>query len=134
MFSENLLRARGQIAWILALTLSTAIIIHLESMDTEVRIQDGIKTSIAAAKGLDGPTLDLVASALKEARAAYGAQPTDPAAQTAMIVAVASAVQAGVLDRTEGQVLSAQVVASARAATPQMDAAKALARITFHDN
>ena len=129
-FSENLLRARGQIAWILALIASTVTIVHLEKIDSELRASQRDLRGLAT-PSIDGDTRVMVQNALAGARKAYAAQPANPSAQTAMIVAVASAVQAGILDRAEGRDLLAGIASQDTAGTPGLNAARALARITF---
>ena len=130
-FSENLLRARGQIAWILALIVSTATIVHLEKVDIELRESQRDLSGGANSPPLDTETHAMVQNALAGAHKAYAAQPEDPAAETAMIVAVASAVQAGILGRAEGRDLLAGIASQDTAGTPGLNAARALARITF---
>jgi hypothetical protein len=46
IFREGLLEARGQIVFILALTVSTAVIIYLEALDTEDRIRGRIEQAL----------------------------------------------------------------------------------------
>ena len=46
IFREGLLEARGQIVFILALTISTAVIIYLEALDTEDRIRGRIEEAL----------------------------------------------------------------------------------------
>ena len=130
-FSENLLRARGQIAWILALIASTATIVHLEKMDFELRASHRDLSGSDASPPLDPYTRGLVENALAGARKAYDAQPTDSAAETAMIVAAATAVQAGILRKSEGRELVADIASHDTTGTPELDAARALAWITF---
>lgn len=129
-FSESLLRARGQIAWILALIASTVTIVHLEKIDSELRASQRDLRG-GATPSIDSDTRVMVQNALAGARKAYAAQPANPSAQTAMIVAVASAVQAGILGRTEGRELVAGIASQDTAETPELNAARALARITF---
>ena len=130
-FSENLLRARGQIAWILALIVSTATIVHLEKLDSELRASQRDLSGGVTSTDFDNDTLAMVQNALVNARKAYAAQPADPAAETAIIVALASAVQAGMLGMAEGRELYAAIASDKTARTPELDAARALARIIF---
>jgi hypothetical protein len=46
-FRQGLLRARGQIAFLLALVCSTGAIIYLETLDAEGRIRDQVVASVA---------------------------------------------------------------------------------------
>ena len=48
-----------------------------------------------------------------------------------MIVAVATAVQAGILGKSEGRELVADIASHDTTGTPELDAARALAWITF---
>lgn len=47
-FREGLLQARGQIAFLLALVCSTAVIIYLEAFDTQARIRDQVVAEMAS--------------------------------------------------------------------------------------
>ncbi len=93
-FSEALIGARSQIAWIAALTLSTVAIIHLERLD--IGAQDAAAKSQAGAT--DARLVTEASGALAEAEARLAASPADAAAAASLLVALSSAVQAGVLD------------------------------------
>ena len=53
-FREGLLQARGQIVFILALAISTGVIIYLESLDTDSRIRSRVEDSLARERGGSG--------------------------------------------------------------------------------
>ncbi|MHA6691314.1 hypothetical protein [Devosia sp. A449] len=53
-FSEGLLRARGQIAFLLALACSMAVIIYLETLNTSERI----RAQVVAEAGMSGQSLE----------------------------------------------------------------------------
>ena len=98
-FGEALIGARGQIAWILALTLSTAAIIRLEHLDLGTR-----KAAVeAAAKATDARLATEAAAALAEARSRLAASPTDAEAAASLLLALATAVEAGALDPAEAR-------------------------------
>lgn len=57
-FREGLLRARGQIAFLVALVCSTGVIIYLEMLDAEGRIRDQVTASLVTS-GQDALSPDL---------------------------------------------------------------------------
>lgn len=93
-FSEALIGARSQIAWIAALALSTAAIVHLERLD--IGAEDAAEKARAAAT--DARLAIEATGALAEAEARLAASPTDAEAAASLLVALSAALQAGVLD------------------------------------
>lgn len=93
-FSEALIGARSQIAWIAALTLSTMAIIHLERLD--IGAENAAQKAVAAAT--DARLSAEATAALAEAEARLAASPADATAAASLLVALSTAVQAGALD------------------------------------
>lgn len=120
--SEAMTGARGQIAWILALIMSTAAIIYLERLDL------GAPASlVASSTGLAAQATGAVTAAEDRYRAA-----PDPASAAALALALVAAVQAGALDPAEGRARLAPLRTEA-ALSPEGAAIAVLARLTFGD-
>ena len=120
--SEAMAGARGQIAWILALILSTAAIISLE------RLEMGAPPKArATSAGLAGSAT----GALEAAEQRYRATPA-PSSAAALALALVAAVQAGALDVAEGRARLAPLLAEATLA-PEGAAVAVLAEVTFGD-
>lgn len=105
-FRDGLLKARGQITFVVALAVSTGIIIYLEALDTEDRIQERVAAEISRQKGAAAPAPQplqaAIGAALREAQASYASDPGAAASRAALLTAVSSAVQLGVLDPEDG--------------------------------
>ena len=105
-FKEGLLRARGQIVFVTALVLSTAFIIHLETLDTEERIQSRVSAELARQRGapasVSPPLASAVAAAVRRAQDAYGREPEAAASRASLLASVSSAVQLGIIGSAEG--------------------------------
>lgn len=112
MFRDGLLKARGQIAFVLALAISTGVIIYLEALDTEQRIQARVEEEIARRgagpretashlRQVSAETRRAVATALRQAEEAYAASPTAPEAVAALLTALSTAVQTGLLSHPD---------------------------------
>jgi hypothetical protein len=104
-FREGLLKARGQLAFVTALVLSTGFIIYLETLDTEARIQNRAAELARQANGapaVSEPLRAAVAATLRRARDAFERDPAAAANRAAILTSVASAVQLGVMASSEG--------------------------------
>jgi hypothetical protein len=129
-FKENLIKARGQIVFIVALVVSVVAIIWLEAFDP-VPPRNGppelrpMPESVLAAAG----------AALKSAEADYAADPRSETALAAMLTALATAVQVGLLTEAEGSNRVEQIVIEMEAKNardgPMLTAALSLAAATF---
>lgn len=79
-FREGLLQARGQIAFIAALAISTGIIIYLENIDTSARIREQVMARLGTTGTADAPLSPELQPSLEAAaatgRAAYAADPS----------------------------------------------------------
>jgi|TARA_R100000935_G_C2765132_1_gene135287 hypothetical protein len=129
-FKDGLLVARVQIAWILALLVSTTLIITLEALDTEERIS--ARLSAVGVTAVDDPArLEFVATVLDEARTAFVADPGRADVRAAYLVAVAAAVPAGILDRATATDAARSALAAGPVNTLAMRAAVAQAAITL---
>jgi hypothetical protein len=105
-FGEGLLQARGQIVFILALAISTGVIIYLESLDTDSRIRSRVEDSLARERGGSGASQalrDRAGVTLRRAEEAYSAAPNVAESRAALLVALAGAVELGALDRDEAR-------------------------------
>ena len=125
--SEALTGARGQIAWILALVLSTSAIIYLERLDM------GTPSIGASDRTAAGPTAlsDRAAAALGAAEKRHADAP-DGTSAAALALALVAAVQAGALDLAEGRARLAPVRAEV-ALAPNGAGVAVLADLTFGD-
>lgn len=126
-FSEALLGARGQIAWILALIFTTAAIIHLENLDIGIREAE----RKAAAEIRDAKLSAEARDALLEAEARLAASPADPAAAASLLVALSTAVRAGVVDINPARIRADTLWDQAGAAGPAWRPAIVAAALTF---
>jgi hypothetical protein len=95
-FREGLLKARGQIAFVTALVLSTAFIIYLEALDTEERIQSRVSAELARQRSpqasMPPPLLSAVTAAIHRAEDAYKQEPDAAANRASVLASVSSAV------------------------------------------
>lgn len=126
--SEAFSGGRAQMAWIIALIISTAAIIQLERVDTAAL------TRIPVAAPPE-PSLHADASELLTlAETRFESEREDPQAAAQLLQALAIAVQAGVLDHAEGRA-RAENISAAHSAKPSADwlAARTLAALTFRD-
>jgi hypothetical protein len=89
-FKEGLIRARGQIAFILALAVSTAIIVRLEYLGTEQYIEKRVGEELAKRSAVDPAAQALAASALRRAREASAASPQSLESQVSLGMALAA--------------------------------------------
>jgi hypothetical protein len=114
-FREGLLKARGQITFIAALTISTGIIIYLETLDTEERIQGRVATELARQRNAPAsilPAIDAkVRTNLQRAEEIYTAEPTAATARAALLASLASAVQLSILRPEDGLTRAQRVLA-----------------------
>ena len=98
-FREGLLQARGQIAFIAALVISTGIIIYLETIDTSARIREQVVATIGTSGTSEMRLSPEVYPALEAAaaagRAAYAADPTRPVNRAAALNAATLGVAHG---------------------------------------
>ena len=105
-FRDGLLKARGQLVFVTALIFSTAVIIYLEALDTEERIQSRVAAELAqqrrVAAPIPAPLGSALATAMRRAEDAYGRAPGAPASRTAMLASISSAVQLGIVGQAEG--------------------------------
>jgi hypothetical protein len=105
-FRTGLLNARGQITFIMALALSTGIIIYLETLDTEERIQGRVATELARQRNAPpgiSPAIDArVRANLQKSEEAYASDPNPDTNRAALLVSLASAVQLSILRPEEG--------------------------------
>ena len=103
-FREGLLKARGQIAFIIALVLSTAVIMYLEGLDTEERIQSRVSAELArqSETSVSPPLRTAVTTGMRRAQEAYEHEPDAAANQGSLLTFVASAVQLGIIGSAEG--------------------------------
>ncbi len=98
-FSEALLRVRGQLAFLLALVCSTAVIIYLEALDAEARIRDQVVAQVAVTGEIPDQSRVLSQSArdaLELARSDFERDPEVPLHQAAILNAVVLATANGV--------------------------------------
>lgn len=105
-FKEGLLKARGQITFITALAISTVVIVYLEALDTEDRIQSRLATELTRQRSNGiavSPSLQAaVTSALGRSQEAYMQNPGTAAARAAMLTSLSSAVQLSIVRMDEG--------------------------------
>lgn len=93
--SEATVGARAQIVWIVALVISTAVILHLERLDV-----GGPSTSSGAAvsQQADPAQAAKAAGLLADAQARLVENPNDADAAAAVLLALSVAVQTGAID------------------------------------
>ena len=92
VFRNGLRKARRQLAFTLALVLSTAGIIYLETIDAEGRIRDHVTAEIAAGADSDGrsPALDqALRSTIERSVTRYTAAPELAETQAPLLLAAA---------------------------------------------
>ena len=114
-FREGLLKARGQITFIAALAISTGIIIYLETLDTEERIQGRVAAELARqrhAPPIISPVIDArVRANLQRSEEVYSAEPNAAASRAALLVSLASAVQLSILKPEDGLTRVQRIIA-----------------------
>ena len=119
--SDALNGAREHIAWIVALALSTSAIIYLENLDMGLPARSApVSTELARS----------AAQALAAAEQRRGTNPDDLDATVELILALSVAVQAGVMDPSEGQSRVA-VLRKETEDTPGWESVNVLADLTF---
>lgn len=118
--SEALTNARGHIAWILALVLSTTAVIYLERLDINAPAQPRATSAALAAKASE---------ALRAAEELH-AVANDARSAAALALTLVAAVQAGALDVAEGQERLAPLRDEA-ALTPYGPVIEVMAELTF---
>ena len=106
-FRDGLLKARGQLVFVTALIFSTAVIIYLEALDTEERIQSRVSAEVARQRGAPAsaspPLVSAVTTLVRKAQDAYGQEPEAAANRASVLTSVSSAVQLGIIGSAEGQ-------------------------------
>ncbi|ESR27172.1 hypothetical protein [Lutibaculum baratangense] len=102
-FREGLLRARGQIAFILALAISIAVIVRLEHLGTQAHVEARVEERLAELSDTSAATRDLVRKALRRAEAAQGASPYDPAGAAALATSLAAGRLSATIDPEEAR-------------------------------
>jgi hypothetical protein len=121
--NEALYGARGQIAWIAALVLSTTAIIYLESLDfRDPRQSATVSENLAAS----------AAQALAAAEQRHRISPDDSEAKIALVLALSVAVQAGIIDAAEGRSRMASLPPPTPAA-PGWESVGVLVDLTFRE-
>lgn len=112
-FRTGLLKARGQITFIIALALSTGCIFYLEALDREARIQGQVATELSRQRNAPASVAPAIEAAvrtnLQRSEAAYASAPGDAENQAALLVSLSSAVQLSIV-RPEDGFLKAQKV------------------------
>lgn len=100
-FRAGLLQARGQIVFIAALAVSTAVIIRLESLDTDSRIRNQVEESLVRERGNIPPAVlrERAAAALRQAEEAYARSPNTSENRAGVLTALAGAVLLGSMER-----------------------------------
>jgi hypothetical protein len=105
-FKDGLLKARGQITFIIALTLSTGFIIYLETLDTETRIQGQVAAELSRQRNAPAsimPSTDAAVRAnLQRSEEAFASAPEAVTNRAALLVSLSSAVQLGILKPEDG--------------------------------
>ncbi|WP_114964560.1 hypothetical protein [Alkalilacustris brevis] len=122
---ESLALARGQIAWILALVVSTGIIIQLERVDFQGRLSLLERNPLA---GMEAGTGD---AALESARAAYAQSPDDPLPQAQMLTALTLAALSDGPDALRVEARAVLAAVSPDSDNTVLNAAIALAETAF---
>lgn len=136
-FRDGLLQARGQIVFILALTITTAIVIHLETLDTGHRIRTSVEESLGRERGSVVPQAlrNRADAALRRAEAAYAGAPNAVENRAAVLAALAGAAQSGALDheqaRTRADAVLRSIEADASPPAPVLAAALSAAAVAF---
>jgi hypothetical protein len=113
-FRDGLLKARGQITFVVALALSTGIIIYLEALDTEDRIRSRVEAELsrqrAGAAAVSPSLREAVGAVLSRSEADYARDPAAAANQAALLAAVAAAVQLGATGAGDGLARATKVL------------------------
>jgi hypothetical protein len=138
-FREGLLKARGQITFIVALALSTGVIIYLEALDTEERIQSRVASELARQRNTPASISPSVEAAVRanliRAEEAYKADPGNAAHKAALLTSLASAVQLGIRNPEEGltaaQRILDEIERGRREQNPAVGSALGAAALTF---
>ncbi|WP_134500352.1 hypothetical protein [Microvirga pakistanensis] len=116
-FRTGLLRARGQITFIIALALSTSFIIYLETLDTEARIQGQVATELSRqrnAPAFVAPATDAaVRASLQRAEESYAAAPDAAVNGAALLASLSAAVQLSILKPEDGLSRAQRVLSDA---------------------
>ncbi|MCD6070010.1 MAG: hypothetical protein K0S42_526 [Microvirga sp.] len=114
-FREGLLKARGQITVIAALAISTGIIIYLETLDTEQRIQGRAATELARQRNAPlsiSPEISAkVRANLQRSEEIYSSEPNAAASRAALLTSLATAVQLSILRPEDGLTRVQKVIA-----------------------
>lgn len=129
-FSEALIGARSQIAWIAALALSTVAIIHLERLS----LGDQEAAQKARVAATDALLATEAADALAQAQSRFEASPTpDPETAASLLVALSNAVRVGLLDIEDGRQRADELWELAGRAGPVWHPGIVAAALTFAD-
>ncbi len=118
IFREGLLQARGQIVFILALGISTGVIIYLEALDTEDRIRGRVQEALVGSGGAAptaAPVAERARAALRRAEEAYAANRAAPDARAAMLTSLSAAVQLGLMGSGEARPRAEEILAAIEA-------------------
>lgn len=129
-FSEGFIRARGQIVFVLALVVSTAIIVRLEYLGTEERTRAEVERRLEAA--MDPESVELTALALAHAEARFAAEGSREN-RGALLVAISLAARQGLVDEEEGERRARQLMTNPPTEPPSaaFDAGVAAAAASF---
>ena len=138
-FRTGLLNARGQITFILALALSTGIIIYLETLDTEEQIQGRVATELARQRNAPtsiSPAIDARMKVnLQRSEEAYASDPNPAENRAALLASLASAVQLGILKPEDGLSRTRRILADMERRkgeiTPVLASALGVAAVAF---
>lgn len=114
--NEALTGARGQIAWIVALVVSTVAILYFESLGMGAPPR-AVPAGVLQANKLE--TANSADAMLAEAEAQYAAAPEDAGTAAALLVALAVAVEVGSIDATDGHARVGSILQEATAAGPE---------------
>jgi hypothetical protein len=109
-FSEGFIRARGQIVFVLALIVSTAIIVRLEYLGTEERTRAEVERQLEAAMAPE--SVELTALALANAEASFAAEDSREN-RGALLVAISLASRHGLVGQEDGEHRARQLMTDA---------------------
>lgn len=132
-FIEGLRIARGQIVWILALAVSTAVIVHLEQLDTEDRINARLLAAGVRAPDLPEGYADTLDGLLDELRAAGEVGPADPDRRAAHLIALSAAILSGRISSGAARAEVERVAVWPGEASPALRAARAQIALLYPD-
>lgn len=121
--------ARAQVAWILALVLSTAAIVYLERFDL-----NPASSRLDAANPFGTASADIAkeaTAALAAAEAAYSAEPDDTPTGALLLVALSVAANAGVTDAEDAAARAAALIDVLDTQNPLVRSGRALAALSF---